>query len=259
MRTADTGRIVVVASIAAKVGEPTSRPTRQANMACSGWSGPQPPSSPATGVTVNAVCPGYVDTPMTDATVAGIVARTGRSEEQARGSPDGQAADRPAGHARGGRGRRVALRRRTPRERAGHQRRRRGCAVVTLERVNPAELRRPRASPMPSSRRAASCSWPGRPLSTGRAHRRRRRRRAVRAGARQPAGSADRAPAGGPTSWPASRSTSSTSTTTRRTPRAIGRCGGDSSASDYPAMAAIGVTRLWDAEALVEVQGIAVL
>ncbi|MEP7022745.1 MAG: RidA family protein [Actinomycetota bacterium] len=28
---------------------------------------------------------------------------------------------------------------------------------------------------------------------------------------------------------------------------------------DYPAMAAIGVTRLWDAEALVEVQGFAVL
>jgi hypothetical protein len=28
---------------------------------------------------------------------------------------------------------------------------------------------------------------------------------------------------------------------------------------DYPAMAAIGVTRLWDAEALVEVQGFAIL
>ena len=29
--------------------------------------------------------------------------------------------------------------------------------------------------------------------------------------------------------------------------------------SDYPAMAGIGVSRLWDAEALVEVQGFAVL
>ena len=37
-----------------------------------------------TGVTVNAVCPGYVDTPMTDATVEGIVAKTGRTPEQAR-------------------------------------------------------------------------------------------------------------------------------------------------------------------------------
>ncbi|MDP9318787.1 MAG: SDR family oxidoreductase, partial [Actinomycetota bacterium] len=38
----------------------------------------------STGVTVNAVCPGYVDTPMTDATVAGIVEMTGRSEQEAR-------------------------------------------------------------------------------------------------------------------------------------------------------------------------------
>jgi enamine deaminase RidA (YjgF/YER057c/UK114 family) len=29
--------------------------------------------------------------------------------------------------------------------------------------------------------------------------------------------------------------------------------------SDYPAMAAVGVARLWDADALVEVQGVAVL
>jgi NAD(P)-dependent dehydrogenase (short-subunit alcohol dehydrogenase family) len=37
-----------------------------------------------TGVTVNAICPGYVDTPMTEHTVAGIAAKTGRTEEQAR-------------------------------------------------------------------------------------------------------------------------------------------------------------------------------
>lgn len=35
-------------------------------------------------MTVNAVCPGYVDTPMTDATVAGIVDKTGRTAQQAR-------------------------------------------------------------------------------------------------------------------------------------------------------------------------------
>ena len=37
-----------------------------------------------TGVTVNAICPGFTDTPMVAASVALIVAKTGRSEEAAR-------------------------------------------------------------------------------------------------------------------------------------------------------------------------------
>jgi NAD(P)-dependent dehydrogenase (short-subunit alcohol dehydrogenase family) len=36
------------------------------------------------GITVNAVCPGYVDTEMTDASAANIVKRTGRTEQDAR-------------------------------------------------------------------------------------------------------------------------------------------------------------------------------
>jgi NAD(P)-dependent dehydrogenase (short-subunit alcohol dehydrogenase family) len=35
-------------------------------------------------ITVNAVCPGYVDTPMTQATIDNIVARTQMTEAQAR-------------------------------------------------------------------------------------------------------------------------------------------------------------------------------
>jgi NAD(P)-dependent dehydrogenase (short-subunit alcohol dehydrogenase family) len=37
------------------------------------------------GVTVNAVCPGYTETPMLEAAVANITAKTGRSEAEARG------------------------------------------------------------------------------------------------------------------------------------------------------------------------------
>lgn len=39
-----------------------------------------------TGVTVNAICPSYVDTEMTSETVANIVQKTGRSEEEAMAS-----------------------------------------------------------------------------------------------------------------------------------------------------------------------------
>ena len=38
----------------------------------------------ATDLTANAVCPGFVDTEMTVASVANIRAKTGRSEEEAR-------------------------------------------------------------------------------------------------------------------------------------------------------------------------------
>src|SRR3546814_5887231 len=37
-----------------------------------------------TGITVNAICPGYVDTDMTAATIDTIVKKTGRSKEGAR-------------------------------------------------------------------------------------------------------------------------------------------------------------------------------
>jgi len=37
-----------------------------------------------TGVTANAICPGFTDTPLVDASIANIVAKTGRTVEQAR-------------------------------------------------------------------------------------------------------------------------------------------------------------------------------
>jgi enamine deaminase RidA (YjgF/YER057c/UK114 family) len=41
--------------------------------------------------------------------------------------------------------------------------------------------------------------------------------------------------------------------------REIGQVWRRLAGSDYPAMAAVGVARLWNADALVEVQGVAVL
>jgi NAD(P)-dependent dehydrogenase (short-subunit alcohol dehydrogenase family) len=78
------GRVVVVASVAAKVGEPYISAYVASKHGVLGLVRAAAAELARTGVTVNAVCPGYVDTPMTDATVRGIVEKTGRSEEEAR-------------------------------------------------------------------------------------------------------------------------------------------------------------------------------
>jgi NAD(P)-dependent dehydrogenase (short-subunit alcohol dehydrogenase family) len=84
MREAGYGRIVVVASTAARVGEPYIAAYTASKHGVLGLVRSAAAELARTGVTVNAVCPGYVDTEMTDATVAGIVAVSGRSEEEAR-------------------------------------------------------------------------------------------------------------------------------------------------------------------------------
>lgn len=77
------GRVVVIASVAAKIGEPYISAYTASKHGVLGLVRSAARELATTGVTVNAVCPGYVDTPMTDATVAGIVDRTGRSEDEA--------------------------------------------------------------------------------------------------------------------------------------------------------------------------------
>jgi NAD(P)-dependent dehydrogenase (short-subunit alcohol dehydrogenase family) len=84
MLEAGDGRIVVIASIAAKVGEPYIAAYTASKHGVLGLVRSAAAEVGRSGVTVNAVCPGYVDTPMTDATVAGIVAQTGRTEDEAR-------------------------------------------------------------------------------------------------------------------------------------------------------------------------------
>ena len=84
MVDAGWGRLVVVASMAAKRGEPYIAGYTAAKHGVLGLVRSVAAELARTGVTANAVCPAYVDTAMTDGTVATIVAQTGRSPEEAR-------------------------------------------------------------------------------------------------------------------------------------------------------------------------------
>ena len=84
MTQAGWGRIVVLASIAAKRGEPYLAAYTASKHGVLGLVRAAAAEAARTGVTVNAVCPSYVDTPMTDRSVENIVATTGRSADEAR-------------------------------------------------------------------------------------------------------------------------------------------------------------------------------
>ncbi|WP_068423222.1 SDR family NAD(P)-dependent oxidoreductase [Janibacter terrae] len=78
------GRVVVVASIAAKVGDKQVAAYTASKHGVLGLVRSAAAELASTGVTVNAVCPGYVDTPMTDQSVADIAERSARSQEEVR-------------------------------------------------------------------------------------------------------------------------------------------------------------------------------
>jgi NAD(P)-dependent dehydrogenase (short-subunit alcohol dehydrogenase family) len=77
-------RLVVVASVAGMGGVPLAAPYAASKHAAIGLVRSLALEFAKTNLTVNAVCPAFVDTPMTDASTDRIVARTGRSEEEAR-------------------------------------------------------------------------------------------------------------------------------------------------------------------------------
>jgi NAD(P)-dependent dehydrogenase (short-subunit alcohol dehydrogenase family) len=83
MRSRGAGAIVTVASTAGRVGVPYTSAYSASKHAVVGLTRAVAAELGGTGVRVNAVCPTFVRTEMTARSIANIVARTGRSAEQA--------------------------------------------------------------------------------------------------------------------------------------------------------------------------------
>jgi NAD(P)-dependent dehydrogenase (short-subunit alcohol dehydrogenase family) len=95
MIDADWGRIVNIASLAGIMGEPYISAYSASKHAVIGLTRTLALETVRTGITVNAVCPGYVRTGMVERGIRNIVEKTGRSEaeaeaELARHNPQGR-------------------------------------------------------------------------------------------------------------------------------------------------------------------------
>ena len=84
MRARGYGRIVVIASTASRIGEPYLAAYAASKHGVLGLVRAAAAELAGSGVTVNAVCPGFVETPMTAATIGNIAQRTGRTTAEAR-------------------------------------------------------------------------------------------------------------------------------------------------------------------------------
>ena len=84
------GRLVFVASVASLRGVPYAAHYAASKHGLLGLMRSLAVEFARTRLTVNAVCPGYVDTPMTNDSIARVMAKTGRSEEQSRAAIQGQ-------------------------------------------------------------------------------------------------------------------------------------------------------------------------
>jgi 3-hydroxybutyrate dehydrogenase len=80
----ENGRLVFVASVASLRGVPYAAHYAASKHGLLGLMRSLAAEYAKTNLTVNAVCPGYVDTPMTDQSVARVSEITGRSEDQSR-------------------------------------------------------------------------------------------------------------------------------------------------------------------------------
>src|SRR5256714_5589590 len=79
-----SGRIINIASIASRVGGQYIAAYTAAKHGALGLTRALAVELLPYNITVNAICPGYVNTPMTDGSVSNIASRTGMSEAQAR-------------------------------------------------------------------------------------------------------------------------------------------------------------------------------
>ncbi|MEM9342609.1 MAG: SDR family NAD(P)-dependent oxidoreductase [Pseudomonadota bacterium] len=86
MKTAGWGRMIAIASTAGLKGYPYVSAYCAAKHGVIGLTRALSLELARTGITVNAVCPGYTETPMLDRSVANIVDKTGMAEEKARAS-----------------------------------------------------------------------------------------------------------------------------------------------------------------------------
>ena len=80
----DNGRLVFVASVASLRGVPYASHYAASKHGLLGLMRSLAAEYAKTNLTVNAVCPGYVDTPMTDQSIARVSQITGRSEQDSR-------------------------------------------------------------------------------------------------------------------------------------------------------------------------------
>jgi len=80
----ENGRLVFIASVASLRGVPYAAHYAASKHGLLGLTRSLAAEYAKTNVTVNAVCPGYVDTPMTDQSVARVSEITGRSEQDSR-------------------------------------------------------------------------------------------------------------------------------------------------------------------------------